>query len=36
VDEQQRYDIGMCKRRKVPGNAWVDKGIVEELGLLKR
>jgi len=26
MDEQQRYDSGMSKRRKVLGNAWVDKG----------
>lgn len=27
MDEQQRYDSGMTKRRKVLGNAWVDKGL---------
>jgi 4-carboxymuconolactone decarboxylase len=27
MDEKQRYDGGMAKRRKVLGNAWVDKGI---------
>jgi 4-carboxymuconolactone decarboxylase len=27
MDEQQRYDSGMSKRRKVLGNAWVDKGL---------
>ena len=27
MDEQQRCDSGMSKRRKVLGNAWVDKGI---------
>jgi len=25
VDEQERYDKGMARRRKVLGNAWVDK-----------
>ena len=25
MDEQERYDIGMARRRKVLGNAWVDK-----------
>ena len=27
MDDQQRYDGGMAKRRKVLGNAWVDKGL---------
>src|SRR5215472_15976585 len=27
MDEQQRHDSGMRKRRKVLGNAWVDKGL---------
>ena len=27
MDEKQRYDGGMTKRRKVLGNAWVDKGL---------
>jgi 4-carboxymuconolactone decarboxylase len=27
MDEKQRYDGGMAKRRKVLGNAWVDKGL---------
>jgi 4-carboxymuconolactone decarboxylase len=25
VDDRQHYDAGMTKRRKTPGNAWVDK-----------
>jgi 4-carboxymuconolactone decarboxylase len=25
MDEQDRYDKGMARRRKVLGNAWVDK-----------
>ncbi len=25
MDEKDRYDRGMAKRRKVLGNAWVDK-----------
>ena len=25
MDEKDRYDAGMAKRRKVLGNAWVDK-----------
>ena len=25
MDEQERYDKGMARRRKVLGNAWVDK-----------
>jgi Uncharacterized homolog of gamma-carboxymuconolactone decarboxylase subunit len=27
MDDQQRYDSGIAKRRKVLGNAWVDKGL---------
>ena len=27
MDEKQRYDSGMAKRRKVLGNAWVDKAL---------
>ena len=27
MDDRQRYDSGMSKRRKVLGNAWVDKGL---------
>ena len=27
MDEKQRYESGMTKRRKVLGNAWVDKGL---------
>ena len=25
MDEKERYDLGMAQRRKVLGNAWVDK-----------
>jgi len=25
MDEKERYDTGMARRRKVLGNAWVDK-----------
>lgn len=25
MDEQKRYDAGMARRRKVLGNAWVDR-----------
>ena len=25
MDEQERHDTGMARRRKVLGNAWVDK-----------
>ena len=25
MDENQRYELGMAKRRKVLGNAWVDR-----------
>jgi hypothetical protein len=27
MDEQQRSDSGMSKRRKILGNAWVDKSL---------
>jgi 4-carboxymuconolactone decarboxylase len=27
MDEKQRYEQGLAKRRKVLGNAWVDKSI---------
>ena len=27
MDDQQRRDSGMIQRRKVLGNAWVDKSI---------
>ena len=25
MDERERYDLGMAQRRKVLGNAWVDR-----------
>ena len=25
MDEKERYDTGMARRRQVLGNAWVDK-----------
>src|SRR6516165_5800266 len=27
MDDQQRHETGLAKRRKVLGNAWVDKSI---------
>ena len=27
MDEKERYDQGMAKRRKVLGNAWVDRSL---------
>jgi len=27
MDDQQRHDGGMTKRRKILGDAWVDKSI---------
>ena len=27
MDDQQRHDGGMTKRRKILGDAWVDKAI---------
>ena len=33
MDDKERQDKGMAKRRKVLGNAWVDKSIVNKTPL---
>ena len=30
MDDQERYERGMAKRRKVLGNAWVDQANTEQ------
>jgi len=31
MDDQQRRDDGMAQRRKVLGDAWVDKSIASRI-----
>jgi len=33
MDEKERYERGLAKRRKVLGNAWVDRAIARKTAL---
>ncbi len=35
MDERERHEKGMAKRRKVLGNAWVDRSITKQTDLTR-